>query len=495
MLDKGSHAGPGEPPGGARWAIRIFILTLAIYLAVLPHRLDVLRPLPIDVPVPTGDEPYYLEIAHSLVYDRDLNLTNNHDIDRDYYRFYPTDLLPHRSQTAQPGHYSKHFPGLALLIAPWYWLGDRFWVGEVTASRAMVAAFMGVIGALLAANVYLLSYEVTASIPVSLAVWAGLAFTNPFLSYSFLIFPALPAALLVIYVYRQARCRGGGRWRSLLTGLALAYLPWLHPRLALLVAPLALYFLLAVRFRHDRLLPFLLPQVASVGLLLAYDYWLYATPLPNFQDHAGLALSVLPAAAVGSLVDQQWGLLIYAPVYAIVAVGLIRSYGYPDPALLGLKGAVRRLTPSRELIWLAILCLPYLLLVLSYRQWWGEWCPPGRYLVPVLPLAAVPLARALMVGPYTRTLYGMLLSISLLIGALLVGNPRLMYNHPTGQAEMLLWLGERLGGLDLVSTLPAIVAPNKDTIVYTIGWLAGFGAALAISAWLDLRWRAQRRPS
>jgi hypothetical protein len=35
---------------------------------------------------------------------------------------------------------------------------------------------------------------------------------------------------------------------------------------------------------------------------------------------------------------------------------------------------------------------PYLLLVTAYAMWWGGWSAPGRFVVPVLLLMAVPAA-------------------------------------------------------------------------------------------------------
>ena len=61
---------------------------------------------------PTGDEPYYLLIAHSLVHDGDFELSNNF-ANQDYRAYYPGDLFPrHEAITPKPILVSKHALGL-----------------------------------------------------------------------------------------------------------------------------------------------------------------------------------------------------------------------------------------------------------------------------------------------------------------------------------------------------------------------------------------------
>src|ERR1700709_2394207 len=55
-----------------------------VLLALLPNILDKLNPV-------TGDEPFYLMTAISLIHDHDLDETNNYD-QKDYWQFAPTCL-------------------------------------------------------------------------------------------------------------------------------------------------------------------------------------------------------------------------------------------------------------------------------------------------------------------------------------------------------------------------------------------------------------------
>ena len=122
--------------------VLIFLLSFAVYFVSTEHLFETVR-------WPTGDEPYYLLIAHSLVNDHDFELTNNFN-NVDYWRYYPGELYPrHEAVTPKPILVSKHSLGLPFLIAPAYWLDG--WHGA--------AHSMNLFGALLAVNIFLLARE------------------------------------------------------------------------------------------------------------------------------------------------------------------------------------------------------------------------------------------------------------------------------------------------------------------------------------------------
>ncbi len=89
--------------------------------------------------------------------------------------------------------------------------------------------------------------------------------------------------------------------------------------------------------------------------------------------------------ATALLFDQQWGLLVHSPVYLLGFVGLLAM----------LRSG--RNTEHRQLAWLAFLSVPYLVMISAFENWGGLWCPPGRYLTPLVPLFALPLACSLQV--------------------------------------------------------------------------------------------------
>jgi len=456
----------------------VFLATFAIYAALSPRLEAQLDPV-------TGDEPFYMMTAHNILAGRGLDETLSW-ARSDYREFYPPRPLPagwqgwpgfpvvlppHDSRgTVPPGMYSKHGLGLALLIAPFYAMGKR----------AAIVLFMIALGALLAANLFLLVLEASGKLWAGLAVWLALSFSNPLMSFSYLIFPEIPAALLMVYAYRRIRQPANNGWQTAGVALSIAFLPWLHARFALLALTLGGYwfskhFWQASSLSRSSVLPLLAPSL-SAAALLDYYFFFYRSFLPNAQDHGGTSdvMGTLNGVA-GLFLDQQWGLLIAAPAYLLAMAA----------ALLFLR--------NREAGWWLSVTLPYLVLIANYRLWWGEWCPPARYLVAILPLLALPLGRALGQAPRRMVAVGLPLALaSWAIMGVFLYDPRLMYNQPIGQAELFLWLA-RTSRLDLTSSIPSFVAPVAGTGL-SLGWVAGAGAlviALAVGAYP--RWSQSRR--
>ena len=184
-------------------------------------------------------------VTMSIVQDGDFNLANNY-ANRDEDKFYglaphppdfvgmvaPYPLPPHNGfSPARPSNeqYNFHWPGFSLLVAPAWVIGGLFrlwWPATVV--------FMCIIGALLATNIFLLAHEITGRTWIAVAVWAALAFSNPLMSYTYLIFSELTCGLLMLYAFRRLALGWGanGPFRLLLIGLSIAYIPWVAWRCA-----------------------------------------------------------------------------------------------------------------------------------------------------------------------------------------------------------------------------------------------------------------------
>src|SRR4029078_7767699 len=90
----------------------------------------------------------------------------------------------------------------------------------------------------------------------------------------------------------------------------------------------------------------------------------------------------------GLLVDRQYGLLIFGPVYALAAVGLVALWRQADGRWIVLRPGLGTLL--------------YVALTADFRVWWGGWSVPARYLAVLTPLLAAPLAAALAALPRRR---------------------------------------------------------------------------------------------
>lgn len=418
----------------------------------------------------TGDEPFYVMTAISLVRDHDLDEANNY-AQRDYEEFYPaqplpsdwqgwpsfpTTLPPHPAQSVLPGLHTKHGIGLSVLIALPY----------DAAGRTGAMAVMIVIGALVVGQMFLLARESGASVQVSAIIALALGFTLPIAPYALLIFPELPAALALIYALRRLTRQRNTVWQWMLTGMAIASMPWLHQRFAPTAAILGV-FLVWELWRQRR------AEIAAacgiVGLgaagLVAYNMWLYDSPLQNRADHAGFSGFVGTInGGFGLLLDAQWGLIVNAPIYVLAIAAFPLWFRI-----------------SRQRAWLALAAvLPYLLMVGAYRVWWGEWGPAARYLVPVAPLAAATLAAMwVRVGRTTR----ILASVVWMAGAALtfvgLADPQRFYHQPDGWNNLIGRAGEIVNlnlASKLVSFQPYALDSRADRLMA--------GLILALACWI-----------
>ena len=149
-----------------------------------------------------------------------------------------------------------------------------------------------------------------------------------------------------------------------------------------------------------------------------------------------------------------------------------------------------------DLIWIAVVAVPYFLVIANYAQWWGEWCPPGRYMASILPLLALPFCIALdrIKGITYRVIYGVLLALSFLTMVGFLFQPQWMYNQPNGKSELFAHGFQTLGTflhlpwvntIDLTGFFPSFVTPY-------FGYLQGTapGNLAVAAAWRNSLWSA-----
>lgn len=501
-----------EPPSASDLAsarVSKRVLALCFGAAFLAYVVAIPRFVLYSSP-PTGDQPFYLMDTISLFQDRDLNLRNNYE-NRDEDKFYgqaphpdafvgisaPYPLPPQLANAvARPRteQYGFHPPGLGVLLVPAWIVGSWFslwWPATIV--------FMCLVGALTALNGFLLAMELTGRARVALAACLPIAFSGPIMSYSYLLFTELPVGLLLIYAFRRLALGwlSNSRSRLVLVGACIAYIPWLAWRCVPLAAGLTLYALAqwwrcrrsAGRQATGTAEPTvpgerggccspvwtLVPVAVSAVVMAGYNWFLYGTPVPS----SGVILRSAPVPAgfnwpwegveelglfisqgLGLLFDRAWGLLVYSPIYLLAVPGLL---------VLAFWGRRHHRT---LLLSLGVICLPYLFMITAFDSWHGLWGPPARFLTTLAPLAAAPLAVSLVVAPTRvyRALYGVLGLVGLAAIAVMMHDPRLMFNHPTGQAAVLEWVARSPSSplhVDLRELVPSFVAPDADRHVAT----------------------------
>jgi len=415
---------------------------------------------------PTGDEPHYLLMTHSLIQDHDLDLANNMER-RDFQAFYPAAALDfHTAPTSTGKLLSKHFPLLSFLLIPGYALAGRY-----GALLLIVLAAAGI-----ALLVYRLARSLGAAETSALTAWAVAAMSPPLAIYFDLIYTELPAALIFIFgVYAWLQ---GGRRGVRLAALAAVALPWFYPK----YIPLAAVLGLALPWARDakvRDLAAAAGLAALSGLLYAfffrslYGYSLAGNPfgeLHSLFSRHGLT------NALGLLADRDFGLIPSNPALLLGVVGLMaftRTRGRTP-------GLPLSCTPARAAgFFLAMLTVQYLLYII-FDDFTGSSAVFSRHFLPAaLPLfALIPWGwdRLRQAGRGGRSLALLLAACGVLIGWLCAACPVLRYLSP----KIALW--DKLGFEPYL--FPSLALhPGWVAYLWAMSWLV-------LLAWL--LWRASR---
>jgi hypothetical protein len=439
-----------------------FWLPLLVYLALLPwsagHR------------QPDGDEPYNLLITHSLAYDGDADLTNNY-AQGDWRAFMKREIKPQPGDPVGPHGelYSRHNELLPLTLAPAYRMAGKN--GALATMAALAAALAWL-------TLRLARHYARQRPGEALAAWAVIAFAPPLLLYADQVWVEIPAALLVALALDQIlalsdnseRPRRGASerpWRGkdwLGIGLPVLLLPLVKIRFMLLSGPLvALAWWYGGRQRRAIALLGLLLAAVAGGILL-YNTALYRNPLkihsweevePYQHSLAAYALGLS-----GLFWDAAFGLFAAAPIWFLLL-----------PALLLFLARDRWALPAH----LAVLTLPYLLVVVPRTEWYGGWSPPFRYGLVMLPLFAVALVPLLgregRERPGARALLAALAAATLALTLLWVVEPGWTYNFAHGRTYLLDHLSERLGA-DATRFFPSSIRPRRATWLWPLATLA-----------------------
>ncbi len=417
--------------------------------------------------LPDGDEPHYLVIAQSLLRDGDLRIENNHR-QRDYLAYFDRPLEPDYLRRGADGAiYSVHAPGLPVAILPAF---------AAFGYRGVVIVLVAV-AALTTALAWRAAYAVTARPSAAWFGWAAVALSAPFFLHAMTVFPDMPAAALVMVAVARV-LRPPDRPRAWFgAGAALAALPWLHSRYAVIAVVMALLTIgPAVRTSRRSVLALAAVPLLSALAWLGYFAFLYGTPDPR-APYGGYTQVVAANAVVGLgglLFDQTFGAVATAPVLAVACAGVW-------------------LLPRRHRLVLPAVFVPYALIAGSHRMWWAGWSGPARFLVPVLPLLAIP-AAAVWVNASARVRLAAVASLALTIlatGAHVIGaGGQLAFGERLRSATWLSWANPIV---DLATAAPSFLSPSRFAgWGRVVVWAACLGAAWALVAFSERRLRMSR---
>lgn len=341
---------------------------------------------------PDGDEPQYLMVTESLIRDHDLVLDQDFREAR-YQAFFSRPLKPDFRIRGPEGQiYSLHAVGLSILILPAYW----------AFGYAGASFFMAFLAALLVRELRRLVSALTGDEALAEGASWLIGLSPPVIHFAGLVFTEIPAALLLCLGLRAASF--GRTSRSALVAAACASaLPWLNVRYAILAlavaGALAWRLLLENRSRSGsaRFHALLPPALILIGSALAlglyhHALWGFFDPRRVYGRRREFSLDVLPEGLPGLFFDQEFGLLVYAPIFVLSLAGFFQLYRLRRSLALAGLFAVFGVIATAS-VW---------------PMWRGGFNPPGRFLVPLVSLLAVTLALALKRGltPATALLAG-----------------------------------------------------------------------------------------
>lgn len=327
----------------------------------------------------SGDEPHYLLMAQSLWRDRDLDLRDN-KARGEMAEYVPGDVAPHWGAPRADGRpFPAHSVGLPALLAPVYAAGGR----------AACVLFLSVLGAGVALVARALARRLTGDEAAAMLAWLS-ALGPPAAFYSFHVYTELPSALALGGAFLLLlRSSPGVPLAAAAAALASA-LPWLHVKL--IPAAVALGFVAVIRLDGRARVAFVAVSGLAAVAYLAFFLSVFGQPNPLAVYGGGLPAGARGSplrAGVGLLLDRSFGLLPFAPVF-----------------LLSLAALPRVARSSARGVWpWALVVASVLAPVVYWRMWWGGQCPPGRFLVPLVPFLAVLLSlRAVRDGGPPRGL-------------------------------------------------------------------------------------------
>lgn len=417
----------------------------------------------------TGDEPHYLAIAHSIAFDGDLDLANNYGADEPLIAGgtlrMEAHVQPGVGETMRP----VHDIGLPLLFAPYVRLAvpvtrllvqtvppgmmQRARLNPSVLYRHLLSLAMIGLAVILAGMLFDTFRALGGSAGAALAAASLVVLSPPLLIFSTLFFTELISALIAFAVLRRillVETTGQLRWLTI--GCATGFLFLLHAKNIGLVIPLVLIGVCVLRAPGRRREAALFALGAGLLLLgrtmVNWHFWGSPISGPHARFAAPGAESMLGEVFVrlaGLAVDQEFGLLPYAPIYVLVLVGAF-----------SLRRIDRQLTVSilaMVIFYVGLIAFP----MVNVHGWTGGWNPAARFLTPIVPLLGVLVFAGMRATPGAIVLP--LVALQVVISAYAWQHPKILWNDGDGRAAFC-----ELTGSGLCRRLPSLVTRQHQRV-------------------------------
>ncbi len=451
-------------PGRTRVGILVVLTTLVVYTLLF-----FLVPRYKGMPTTQGDEPHYLLVTESILRDGDVFLSNNYR-DRRYLPYFEQEITLLHAARGKGGRYVSTHP---------YFLSVTVLPGFAAFGYRGAAMTMIILMCFAAMFTFLVTDRfVTRGVAAGVTLFLFLSY--PLLFYSRLIYPETPALFLVsLGLWSAWRLKESSRpLHAALIGLCAGGALLFHPKFIAITVSLIVLFFIARRDKDPKLVAWMFAPAAACVLLLlvltniAFGWKLLqgltASGGSKFQGGYWGTNSVWGIA--GLYIDRAWGMLAFAPVYALFGYGLV----------------CQRTALEWERWWgFFPLCLGLHTLVLGvFQSWNGGAAPVQRYLVPVTPLFVVCVALFLD-RVRSKTAWSVAGALALWQIVTTVWAFRFMvgtYGMENSDNIFLVhFLGENFFKRVLMFLFPLYHPAGVRSVLLTLAWVAFFAVTLPLA--------------
>jgi len=376
-------------------------------------------------PIGAGDTRPTERAAASLVQEGDLDLDEYPEVEPPFAR-------------EEGAHRVSIYPVLsAVLAAPVFALARAVFVLDETGTAYAGKTAASLFSALAAAVLYL---AMARRHPTRDAAWAAAVFalgTSVWAtSQALWQHPAAVLGLSLAVLFWLRADDGEVAWAAR-AGLPLAVVLAARPADVALVAVLGLSFAVRWPRQAPRLLLWAVPPLAFV---LAYQWLYFGSPFRHgFSGTLGRFSEPWGQGQLGLLLSPAKGLLVFTPVAAVAAIGLLRAFARGEKALAGTLG---------------LGVLAHLLLMGRWTEWHGGECWGPRMMTDALPLLFLFLPEGFGITRFLGTVLALVSIAVQVLGAFAYdyrwerlrqrdGNPRAAL-WDVGRNPIFFYVGERV---------------------------------------------------
>lgn len=409
----------------------------------------------------SGDEPHYLMVSISLLDDGDIDLSNNYD---------RADFLRLGLQTLGPrvisGDLTHVYPtdpwGFAALLIPALKLGGVFGV----------KLFLIFLTGLLAVSIYHFALCFSRCNTPSAVSALVVCCSPPVIWYGSQVFPEIAITLFfctgMLLIHRHSELV---QKHPFLCGMLPGVLPLIHTRGLVIAVGMIVVMFITFRQRISIRFWYAAPVILSYSIALIGTWYLTDSCYPFIPGHDDVTSGLQQLRYIpGLLFDRESGLFSNSPLYLFLALYAVYTRCNPGWMLLpiGLHVIVVTLNP----------------------QWWGGWCPPCRYMIPLAPFAAYQISNVVRnkAARTPRIVMTILTIVTFVLMLPALSDGSILYSRGNGIHSAWSAIPGLLG---MSFLFPSIRAEEPSADWLTIAWICLF--LLSVCLGFDTRRKQLKR--